>query len=52
LSSAAALREKVASMMRLGSAPARIGAGKDQRRDPVREHRRLPRARAGDDKER
>jgi len=29
-----------------------IGAGKDQRRDPVREHRRLPRARAGDDKER
>ena len=29
-----------------------IGPGKDQRRDPVREHRRFPRARAGDDKER
>ena len=29
----------------------RIRAGKDQRRDPVREHRRLPRARSGNDKE-
>ena len=34
-------------MMRFG-----IGAGEDERRDPVGEHRRLARARAGDDEQR
>ena len=32
--------------------PLRIGAAEDQRRDPVREHRRLARARPGDDQQR
>ena len=32
--------------------PLRIGAGENERRHPMREHRRLARARAGDDKQR
>ena len=30
----------------------RVGAGEDERRHPMRQHRRFPRARAGDDKQR